>query len=374
MEAQVAPADDLTIIHTSGSTSQPKAVVHTHASVVRLCYALLATGWQNIHSDDRLYSSVPFFWIGGINSTVLPAMFTGARIIMTASPAVDDVLDACAREQVTTISAVTPQLRALEERAASRGIDLPHLRSRLRQFDEAGGLIPLELIPNPFGMTETFGPHGLEAEGTRLPSDKAGAYGRSLPGMERKVLDPATGEECAAGEPGELYVRGFALMRGFYKRLPEDTFDHDGFYPTGDLCRIDEDGFLTFEGRLGDMIKTNGANVSPQEVEAALEGHPEISEAVVFGISDSTRGEAIVAVIVPSNGASVDGEGLLEHVRSQVSSFKVPHFVFAMRHEDIPRTDSTKVKKHLLRELVLTHWDQFLATATQSPMAITEPT
>ncbi len=374
VEEQVTPADDLTIIHTSGSTSQPKAVVHTHAGVVRLCYALLATGWQNIRPDDRLYSSVPFFWIGGINSTVLPAMFTGARVIMTASPAVDDVLDACAREQVTTISAVTPQLRALQERAEARGIDLPHLRSRLRQFDEAGDPIPLELIPNPFGMTETFGPHGLEAEGTRLPSEKAGAYGRSLPGMERKVLDPATGEECAAGEPGELYVRGFALMRGFYKRLPEDTFDRDGFYPTGDRCRIDDEGFLTFEGRLGDMIKTNGANVSPQEVEDALEGHPGVSEAVVFGVADPARGEAIVAVIVPGNGAGIDREALLGHLRDQVSSFKVPHFIFAMCHEDIPRTDSTKVKKHLLKELVLTHWDQFLATTTQSPIAITEPT
>jgi len=192
--------------------------------------------------------------------------------------------------------------------------------------------------------------------------------------MERKVVDPTTGEDCAAGEPGELYVRGFALMRGFYKRLPENTFDHDGFYPTGDRCRIDEEGFLTFDGRLGEMIKTNGANVSPQEVEGALEGYPEISEAVVFGISDSVRGEAIVAVIVPGNGASVDREGLLDYLRDQVSSFKVPHFIFAMCHEGIPRTDSTKVKKHLLKELVLAHWDQFLATSTQPQITITEPT
>ncbi len=121
------------------------------------------------------------------------------------------------------------------------------------------------------------------------------------------------------------------------------------------------------------MIKTNGANVSPQEVEDALERHPEITEAVVFGVSDSARGEAIVAVIVPRNGASVDRDGLLVHLRDQVSSFKVPHFVFAMCHEDIPRTDSTKVKKHLLKELVLTHWDQFLATTSQSRITTREP-
>jgi acyl-coenzyme A synthetase/AMP-(fatty) acid ligase len=374
VEAQVTPADDLTIIHTSGSTAQPKSVLHTHGSVVRLCYALLATGWQDIRPDDRLYCSVPFFWIGGINSTVLPAMLTGATVIMTGSPEVDEVLDACARERVTSINAVTPQLLAITERATSRGIDLPHMRSRLRQFDQAGVLIPPELIPSPFGMTETFGPHGLEAEGTRLPSEKAGAYGRSLPGMERKILDPATGRECAAGEPGELYVRGFSLMRGFYKRLAEETFDRDGFYPTGDRCRIDSDGFLYFEGRFGEMIKTKGANVSPKEVEAALEGHSDIREAIVFGIPDPSRGEAIVAVVVPSTGASLQRDQLLGRLREEVSSYKVPHFMFAMRHEDIPRTDTTKIKKHLLKELVIAHWDQFVATAAQSEIVVTEPT
>jgi acyl-coenzyme A synthetase/AMP-(fatty) acid ligase len=374
VEAQVTPADDLTIIHTSGSTAQPKSVLHTHGSVVRLCYALLATGWQDIRPDDRLYCSVPFFWIGGINSTVLPAMLTGATVIMTGSPEVDEVLDACARERVTSINAVTPQLLAITERATSRGIDLPHMRSRLRQFDQAGVLIPPELIPSPFGMTETFGPHGLEAEGTRLPSEKAGAYGRSLPGMERKILDPATGRQCAAGEPGELYVRGFSLMRGFYKRLAEETFDRDGFYPTGDRCRIDSDGFLYFEGRFGEMIKTKGANVSPKEVEAALEGHSDIREAIVFGIPDPSRGEAIVAVVVPSTGASLQRDQLLGHLREEVSSYKVPHFMFAMRHEDIPRTDTTKIKKHLLKELVIAHWDQFVATAAQSEIVVTEPT
>ncbi len=150
VEAQVTPADDLTIIHTSGSTAQPKAVVHTHAAVIRLCYALLATGWQNVRPDDRLSCSVPFFWIGGINSTVLPAMLTGASIIMTATPDVDDVLDACAREKVTTINAVTPttpgpggtrgQPRHRPSSSCARGF---------RQFDEAGELIPPGADPQP---------------------------------------------------------------------------------------------------------------------------------------------------------------------------------------------------------------------------------
>ncbi len=113
------------------------------------------------------------------------------------------------------------------------------------------------------------------------------------------MLDPATGEECAAGEPGELYVRGFALMRGFYKRLPEDTFDRDGFYPTGDLCCIDKEGFMYFEGRFGDMIKTNGANVSPRKSRPRSKD-TRGSARHCLRDPDAIRGEAIVAVIVPS--------------------------------------------------------------------------
>lgn len=357
-EAQVTPADDLMIVYTSGSTSEPKAVVHTHAGVVRLCYALLASGWADVRHGDHVYCGVPFFWIGGPNSTLMPALLTGASVVMTAVPDVDVVLDACVREQVTSINAWTPQLKAINERAASRGVELPNLRSRLHQLDEHGELIPLELIPNPFGMTETFGPHGLEPMGARVPVEKTGAFGRTLPGMERKIVDPDTGAACAPGEFGELYVRGFSLMRGLYKRLPEDTFDPDGFYPTGDRCTFDAEGYLYFDGRYGEMIKTSGANVAPREVEAAFDRYTDVREAIVFGIPDAERGEAIVAVVVPTTGASFDRAHVLGYLGQELSHYKVPHFVFPMDHDDIPRTDSAKVKKHVLKAMVLERWDQ----------------
>lgn len=288
----------------------------------------------------------------------MPALFTGACVVMTTSPDVDEVIDTCATERVTTINAWAPQLRAINERMISRGVALPSLRSRWDQFDQAGDPIPMDLIPKPLGMTETFGPHGLEPIGTRLPIEKAGAFGRSLRGMERKVVNPETGEECGPDEAGELYVRGFALMRGFYKRLPEDTFDPDGFYPTGDRCWLDADGFLSFDGRLGEMVKTSGANVSPREVEVAIEQLPDIREAIVFGIPDSVRGEAIVAAVIPVTGATVDTVELLDFLKKELSHYKVPHFFVPMEHTDIPRTDSSKVKKNVLRELVLDRWDR----------------
>jgi len=364
-EDRVAPADDLVIIYTSGSTSEPKAVLHTHAGVVRLCHALLASGWADVRHGDRLYGAAPFFWIGGPNSTLFPALMTGSCVVMAASPDLDEVVDTCARERVTSINAWTPQLKAIGERAASRGVVFANLRSRLHQLDENGELIPSHLIPNPFGMTETFGPHGLEPTGTRLPDAKAGAFGRTLPGMERKVVDPQSGRECADDESGELYVRGFSLMRGFYKRLAEDTFDPDGFYPTGDRCRIDPDGFLYFEGRFGEMVKTGGANVAPREVEIALEKNPSVREAIVLGLPDITQGEIVVAVVLPSTDATIDGQQLMEELRNQLSHFKVPRFIIELDPDEIPRTDSNKVKKHILKDIVVRRLEQSAAVPTR---------
>jgi acyl-coenzyme A synthetase/AMP-(fatty) acid ligase len=361
VEAAVTPADDLMIVYTSGSTLEPKAVVHTHASAIRLAYALQASGWGDIDKGDRIYSPAPFFWIGGHNCNLLPAMFTGACVILPPSPEVDDVIDLCCREGVTTMLAAPASVTAMVERADERGIALPPMRLRMSQVDADGIPIPRDLVPNILGMTETFGPHGLEPLGTRLPEEKAGAFGRSLPGIDRKVIDPATGAECAPGESGELYVRGFSLMRGFYKRLRDDTFDADGFYPTGDRCRIDGDGFLYFEGRYGDMIKTSGANVSPREVEVALEHCPEIREAAVFGVPDGVRGEAIVAVVVPVGGTELNVAHVLDRLRREISHYKVPHHLFSMADADVPRTDTGKVKKRELARTILSCWNDLIA-------------
>jgi len=357
VEATVAPADDLMVVYTSGSTLEPKAVVHTHSSAISLSYALQSSGWSDIRAGDRVYSTAPFFWIGGHSSYLMPCMFTNACVVMAPSPDVDDVIDTLCREQVTTVLATTAVLADVEDRAARRGITLPALRLRTHQHDDAGEPIPPDLVPNTIGMTETFGPHGVEPLGTRLPRDKAGAFARSIPGVERKIVDPVTGQECAPGEPGELYVRGFSLMRGFYKRLREETFDADGFYPTGDRCRIDADGYLYFEGRYGDMIKTSGANVSCREVEAVLERCAEVREAAVFGVPDPVRGEAVVAVVVPTTGTDIDENELLPQLRKQLSHFKVPHHVFAIEFHEIPRTHTGKISKRELRSLVLDRWD-----------------
>ena len=176
-EARVTPADDLVVVCTSGSTAEPKAVVHTNGSVVRLCHSLLALGWSDVRPGDRIYAAVPFFWIGGLNSTILPALFKGASVLTTETPDLDEVVDTCVREGVTGINAWTPQLQAIEDRVATRGEALPHYRSRLIETDPAGDVIPASLVPNPLGMTETFGPHGAAPGAPAFPWTKRALVG-----------------------------------------------------------------------------------------------------------------------------------------------------------------------------------------------------
>lgn len=353
LEEQVTPGDDLVVIYTSGSTAAPKAVLHTHSSVIRSSYALRASGWGDARAGDRIYSAVPFFWIGGQTVALLPALYAGAAVVMAESPDPDGVVDTCFREEVTAIFAWPAQLAELNRRAAERSITFSHVRPLTDQVDSEGERIPPELIPNALGMTETFGPHGAESRGTRLLPHEAGAFARAYPGIDRKIIDRESGHECPTGEAGELYVRGFSLMKGFYKRLREDTFDHDGFYPTGDLCRMDETGRLYLEGRCDDMIKTSGANVSPREVEAALLRIPGVREAVVFGVPDPQRREAVAAVVVPLDGAVVVPEELIHQLRQELSHYKVPRRVVLMEARDLPRTDAGKVKRNILRRTIL---------------------
>jgi acyl-CoA synthetase (AMP-forming)/AMP-acid ligase II len=156
--------------------------------------------------------------------------------------------------------------------------------------------------------------------------------------------------------PGELRVRGYSLMRGMYKATRDDTFDASGFYATGDICRLDADGFLYFDGRLGEMIKSSGANVSPREVELVLESWPQVREAVVIGVPDDRRGEAIAAVVVLRDG-DLDREALHTFLRSQLSHFKVPQYLMTMAYENVPRAAAGKVQKHALRDIVVASAD-----------------
>ena len=178
-----------------------------------------------------------------------------------------------------------------------------------------------------------------------------GSFGHSVPGTEHKIVDPETGDTLSPGEFGEICVRGYSVMQGLYKVEREDVFDADGYYHTGDSGHFDEDGVLFFKARLGDMIKTGGANVTPREVELAIEGCEGVREAYVVGLPDETRGQLVAAAVVLLSGATASEEALRTALKRQLSAYKVPRVLRFFAHEALPFTDSGKIDKRALIEV-----------------------
>jgi acyl-CoA synthetase (AMP-forming)/AMP-acid ligase II len=351
VEQEVTPGDDAFVVYTSGSTAAPKAVVHGQWAAARQPQTLAP--YFAVKSTDRTLSLLPAFWMGGI-SAALQVLSTGGTLVYPASPDLDAVLDTIERHAITNI-VIWHMLAKLRAAAAVRGIDLASIKITTGpSWDEQGNEIPRHLQSRMLGMSESFAPHSAEPITRRLPDSKSGAAGRAVNGIERRVVDPKTGEEVPAGEIGELQLRGGALMKGFYKVDPRTVFTPDGFFPTQDLVRIDADGYAFFVGRIGDMIKSNSANVSRLEVEEAMNALPEVELALVTGLPDSERGEIVAAAVIPVKGKVPTEDSLRMQLRETLSSFKVPRRIVFIAHNDVPRTPTGKVKLYELAELIAT--------------------
>jgi fatty-acyl-CoA synthase len=176
--------------------------------------------------------------------------------------------------------------------------------------------------------------------------------GPALPYMEFRIRDIETGEILPPENEGELFVRGRWLMHSFYKRERHEIFDADGYYGTGDKVFLGHDGHIYFKGRIGGMIKTSGANVSPEEVEIAIRLLPDVVDAAVFGIPDPKLEQKVVAVIVLRNNAKIDESKIIEFLKGQLSSFKIPKLVFFKSLEELPLTPSNKIRKPILMKSI----------------------
>ncbi|PXX01651.1 class I adenylate-forming enzyme family protein [Mycolicibacterium moriokaense] len=351
-EDSVEPADPLLTIWTSGTTSLPKGVVHSHGGVLRFIHALRQIGRGDVRCGERAYAAMPFFWLGGLNTVFFPALIGGGTIVTTDQVAPAAVLDTIVEQQVSRVGGWLGPVVELIKTAAARGIDVSRVRGLSSPTYTDGSPIPAELLGNALGMTETFGPHSAEPLDAELPADKAGSMGRAVPGHDRQVIDPLTGTPLPPGEVGELRVRGPGMMLSYYRREAGECFDADGYLRTGDRCAIDADGFLFFHGRQSELIKTSGANVAPREVETVLQTYPEVAEAIVFGIPDERRGEAVVAAVVAASGAQLDPDSIRSRLRAEISHYKMPTQVIEVAAETIPRTDSGKPRKAALRDLL----------------------
>ncbi len=349
IEQEVAPGEDAIIVYTSGSTSLPKAVVHTQWNVTRFPREL--TKYFLLKPDDRMMPHLPTFWLGGLGMT-MQVLSIGATLVYPASPEIDVVLDAIERCRVNRLNSWGDVMMKLRVGAVARGIDVDKIVGLGPFRDQAGEIIPPHLQANMLGMSETFTAHSAEPLDTRLPEDKAGSSGRGVGTYERRIVDAETGEEVPLGQVGELQVRGGGLMSGFYKMNRRDVFTHDGFYPTGDLVRLDADGYIYFVGRRGDMIKTRAANVSRLEVEAAMRAVPGVELPIVVGLPDPELGQRVVAAVVPAEGASPSDESIRTALRAVLSSYKIPREIVFITHDDVPRATTGKIKLFELAGMV----------------------
>ncbi len=347
VEQEVTPADPLIVIYSSGSTADPKGALHTHGSILRHAHRL--NQFRDLRGDDRIYSPMPFFWVGGFVFTLVSALHLGAFVITEEVFEPGATLALIERERATVVAGWPHYSKAMAEHPSFPERDLSSVRTG-NLYD----LLPeeerprdLELRSNSLGMTETAGPHSIDRMDRELPEKLRGAFGRSVPGLEHKIVDPETGGTLGPDAFGEICVRGPSLMQGLVKREREEVFDRDGFYHTGDGGSLSAEGYLFFKSRLGDLIKTAGANVTPREVEVVLQALPEVREAHVVGVSHPDRGENVAAAVVLREGATLGASALRAALRSELSAYKLPRHLWFVR--SVPMTDSGKPDKKRLR-------------------------
>jgi len=349
IEAQVTPGEDAIIVYTSGSTALPKAVIHSHWNASRHPPEL--SKLFLIKPEDRMLPMLPAFWLGGM-AMLFQVLSQGATLVYPPSPDLEDLIETITKLRVNRLNGWGDGLNRLRVLGPQHGIDIDAIVGLAHFRDETGELIPQGLQSGMLGMSESFASHSAEALNYRMPEDKTGCCGRPVNGYERRIVDPETGEEVPTGEIGELQLRGAGLMKGFYKKRRSEVFTPDGFYPTGDLCRIDHDDYLYFIARRNDMIKTRTANVSRLEVEAALNALPDVEVAVVTGLPHEEFGEIVAAAVVPAKGKSPTEASLCASLRDEISSYKVPRRIVFIEEGEIPRTPTGKLKLHELGDLI----------------------
>lgn len=328
VQADVDGSDVLAIIYTSGSTGPPKGAVHTHAGL--LGHQRNLNRIRGLGAPDVLFCNSPFFWIGGFAFGLLATLVAGSTLVCSNATDAGATLDLLETVRPNITNGFTAGIAHLPRHPGFGDRDLSSLR--------CGNLYPImapearpadpELRHSMLGMTEAGSVLLIDGDETDQPEHRRGSFGRPAPGFETKVLDT-----------GELCIRGPYVMQGYHGRSREDCFDADGWFHTGDLVRVDEDGYFYYLARAGSMIKTAGANVTPAEVVKAIAARG--FTAHVAGLPDAERGQVVAAVIVSDE--PVDTDALRRALRADLSAYKVPRRFAVCRPDEIPVLSSGKV-------------------------------
>ncbi len=343
------PQDLAAILYTSGTTGLSKGAMLSHDNLLSNSKTLVDY-WQ-FKADDVLLHALPIFHTHGLFVATNVAMMAGASMIFLARFDLDQVI-ARLPDATALMGVPTFYTRLLADDRFDRGLvahirlfisgSAPMLAETHIEFEARTGHCILER----YGMTETSMNTSNPCAGER----RAGSVGFPLPGIEIRVADPKTGAALPTGETGMIEIRGPNVFLGYWRK-PEKTaleLRDDGFFISGDLGRFDGDGYLHILGRGKDLVISGGYNIYPRQVETEIDALEGVLESAVFGIAHADLGEAVVAAVVPLEGAELDGEQLIEALEPVLARFKLPRKIFII--DELPRNAMGKVQKNSLRE------------------------
>jgi fatty-acyl-CoA synthase/feruloyl-CoA synthase len=351
--AAVTEDDSAVIIYTSGTTGTPKGAVHTHHSAVWAAVAFICAA--GLRDEERTLHIAPLYHAGGFIFLTATTMLGGTHILVPDfDPAA--TLALITRHRATSMLAVPTVLQMLlrQLEAGDAEIDVsswtraivggaPTPRSTL---DAMFNRLPQVQVTQMCGQTEA-GPAGLFSNDQQMRRHPTATGHQAQPFIEARVVDQH-GDDVAAGEVGEMIFRGESIMKEYFRRPSETAATvRDGWLHTGDLVRVEAEGFFVLVDRMKDMIISGGRNVYSAEVERAIETHPDVYECAVIASPHPLWGESILAIVKPKANSSITLEELNAHCKQLIADYKLPH---ALVLADLPRTASGKVQKALLRK------------------------
>lgn len=351
------PDDTAAILYTSGTTGRSKGAVLSHENL--LSNALTLRDCWQFTADDTLLHALPIFHVHGLFVATNVILAAGAKMIFLPKFDATEVIGLL--PLATTMMGVPTFYTRLLARAdftreVTRTVRLfvsgsaPLLPSTFSDFEERTG----QRILERYGMTET----GMLTSNPYAGERRGGSVGLPLPGVKVRVANAETGGVLKAGETGVIEVRGPNVFSGYWRRpdLKTTEFRADGYFITGDVGHVGEDGYVTIAGRAKDLVITGGLNVYPKEIETLIDGIAGVVESAVFGLPHPDFGEAVSAAVVVKSGAGVTQDGIKAALAGQLASFKQPKFIAVL--DDLPRNTMGKVQKNVLRERYKSTFEQ----------------
>lgn len=334
-------------LYTSGSTARPKGVMLTNRNLIDNTWEIGVR--MHFGPDDVVYMPLSLFWGMGCMNMLIGPFCHRSHVVLQEQFDASEGLDLIQRHGATVLAGTPNIIHAIFQHPRAGEYDLSSLaKGTPLASPEVSRQIIENVMPygvHCYGLTETHG-FATVNDGNDPIEKRCTTEGQPMPGWEVRIVDPETDKVLAPGDMGEIRLRG-RMMAGYYKN-PEATsasYDAEGWFKTGDLGILDQDGYLSFRGRFKEMLKTGGINVAPIEVEEVIMTHPDVEEAFVTGLPDEVQGEIVAAAIIRKAGSGIGPDDIKAFCATRLAKFKQPRIVRLIGHDDVPLTTTRKVHR-----------------------------